>query len=66
MFQYEARKKIEFPGGGGITVTVKSHKPIDEDEYLILKPQAAAEISSCLVTIANALRTPDTPEITLG
>jgi hypothetical protein len=65
MFQYETKKQMTLPGGGKVTVTVKSPTPIDERDYLILKPQAATEMSSCLVEIANALRAPNTPEIKL-
>jgi len=66
MLQYEVKKKIDLPGGGTVTVTVKSSEPIHERDYLILRPQTATEMSHCLVSIANALRAPDTPEIALA
>jgi hypothetical protein len=66
MLRYEVKKKVDLPGGGAVTVTVQSSDPIDEREFLILQPQAAAEMSSCLVSMANALRSPDTPEIKLA
>lgn len=65
MLPYEVSKTVDLPGGGSVTVTVQSAEPIDEREYLILRPQAATEMSHCLVSMANALRSPDTPEIEL-
>jgi hypothetical protein len=66
MLSYETKRRVELPGGGTVTVTVQSSDPIDEREYLILQPQAATEMSYCLVSMANALRSPDSPEIELA
>jgi hypothetical protein len=62
---YEVSRKVNLPGGGTVTVTIKSSEPIDEKVYLILQPQAAIEMSNCLASMANALRPPDTPEVRL-
>jgi hypothetical protein len=59
------KRKVDLPGGGTATVTVQSSDPIDERDYLILRPQAATEMSYCLVSMANTLRPPDSPEIEL-
>jgi hypothetical protein len=63
---YEVSRVVDLPGGGNATVTVRSEEPIDEAAYLILRPQAAREMSNCLVSIANALRPPLCPEIRLA
>jgi hypothetical protein len=65
MLPYEAKRKVDLPGGGTVTVTVRSSDPIDEREYIILQPQAASEMSNCLVSMANALRPLDSPKIEL-
>jgi hypothetical protein len=65
MLPFEVKRKIDLPGGGTVTVTVQSSDPIDEREYLILRSQPATEMSYCLVSMANALRPPDSPEIEL-
>jgi hypothetical protein len=65
MLSYEVKRKVNLPGGGTVTVTVQASDPIDEREYLILQPQAATEMSYCLLSMANALRSPNSPEIDL-
>jgi hypothetical protein len=65
MLSYEVSKKVDFPGGGTVTVTIKSSGPINEKDYLVLQPQAATEMSYCLASIANALRPPGTLEVRL-
>lgn len=63
---YQVKKAIDLPGGGTVTVTVSSPEPINERDYMILRPQTATEMSNCLVSLANALRMPGTAEITLA
>ena len=66
MLPYQVKRKVDLPGGGAVTVTVQSSDPIDERDYPILQPQAATEMSYCLVSMANAVRPPETPEIELA
>lgn len=63
---YKVSRKTDLAGGGSVTVTVASSAPIDEADYMILRPDAATEVGRCLVSMANALRPPDTPEVKLG
>lgn len=64
--EFQIKKKIDLPGGGSITVTVSSPSPIKEEDYLILKPQAAQNMAECLVSMANAMRPPDSKEISIA
>jgi len=66
MLPYEVKRKVDLPGGGSVTVTVQSSDPINERQYMILQPKAATEMSRCLVSMANALRPPDSAEIELS
>ena len=54
--RYEAKRKIDLPQGGSVTVTVTSDSPISEDDFMILRPQAAIEMARCLTDLAEALR----------
>jgi hypothetical protein len=60
---YKAQKKIELDGDGSITVTVSSSSPIDEADYMILRPDAAKNMAECLTDFANAMRPPGSPKI---
>jgi hypothetical protein len=55
-YKYEIKRKIEMPNGGSITVTVSQPDPINEADYLILKPQAAIEMANCLMDLAKAFK----------
>lgn len=52
--KYEVKRKIDLPQGGSVTVTVRSDELIREEDFLILRPQAAVEAASCLMNLAEA------------
>jgi hypothetical protein len=55
-YEYEIKREIALPNGGKVTVTVSSPEPMDEKDYLILRPQAAIEMAACLADLADAMR----------
>ena len=61
MMSYELKRKIDLAGDGSITVTVSSSSPIDEADYMVLRPDVAREMAQYLTSLANALRPLDTP-----
>jgi hypothetical protein len=63
--KYRAERKVELPGGGRITVAIEAEAPIDEEAYMILRPDVASAMAEHLVDLANALRPPDSPEVKL-
>ena len=55
-YEYEIKREIALPNGGKVTVTISSPEPMDEKDYMILQPQAAIEMASCLADLADAMR----------
>jgi hypothetical protein len=58
-YEYEIKREIALPKGGKVTVIVSSPEPMDEKDYLILRPQAAIEMAACLADLADAMRPAD-------
>jgi hypothetical protein len=57
--KHEVKRKIDLPGGGSVTVTVQADEPIREEDFMVLRPQAAIEMAECLKDLASALRPKD-------
>jgi hypothetical protein len=66
ILQYQLSKKVDIGGGATVTVTVTSSEPIDERDHFIFQPEAATEMSHCLVSMANALRPAGSSRIDLA
>jgi hypothetical protein len=64
-YEYNLEKTVKLAGGGTATVSIGSPDPIDPADYMVLRPDAMAEMAGCLVGLANALRPPESPEIKL-
>lgn len=56
------KRVVKMPQGGTVTVTVTSTEPIREEDFLILRPQAAIEMAHCLMDLGNALAPSEKPE----
>ena len=59
--KYKLSKTVAFPGGGSLTVTIRSSSPINEQDYLILRPDTARATAETLASIANARYALPTP-----
>jgi hypothetical protein len=58
-FEHEMERRVEVAGLGTVTVRVSSPQPIREEDYLILRPAAAAEMGRCLATFGRAVAPPE-------
>ena len=54
--KHVVKRKIDLPQGGSVTVTVSSDAPISEDDFMILRPQAAVQMANCLIDLGEALK----------
>lgn len=58
----EVKRTYPLDSGGSVTVTVSMEGPIDERDFMILRPDAAKAMASCLSDLANAMRPPKPQE----
>lgn len=61
--KHKVTKTLELPDGSSVTVTITSSDPIDEADYLMLRPTAMQEMADTLTSLGNAMRPLGTPEL---